>query len=84
MWSEELVNAPNIPRDIPVNQIIVTTVETIRNIAIMMLLTTHNKHSMFVGPTGTGKSVYITVSKFKLSNNILHIVTLAVSIIFPK
>lgn len=65
-----MANAPAIPRDIPVNQIIVTTVETIRNIALMMMLTKHGKQSMFVGPTGTGKSVYITVIIFLLGKPI--------------
>lgn len=62
MWSEELSSAPPIPRDIPVNQIIVPTVETVRNIALMGLLVTHQKPLMFVGPTGTGKSAYTIVS----------------------
>uniref|UniRef100_A0A6P7FSH9 Dynein heavy chain 7, axonemal isoform X1 n=1 Tax=Diabrotica virgifera virgifera TaxID=50390 RepID=A0A6P7FSH9_DIAVI len=60
LWSDELMSAPPIPRDIPVNQIIVTTVETIRNMALMQLLVQHNKAMMIIGPTGTGKSVYIT------------------------
>ncbi|XP_049773091.1 dynein axonemal heavy chain 7 [Schistocerca cancellata] len=59
-WTEELETAPPIPRDIPVNQIIVITVETIRNSAVLQLLITHQKPAMFVGPTGTGKSAYIT------------------------
>ncbi|XP_050309816.1 dynein axonemal heavy chain 7 [Anthonomus grandis grandis] len=60
LWSDELMNAPPIPRDIPVNQIIVTTVETIRGIAVMQLLVQHKKSMMIIGPTGTGKSVYVT------------------------
>nr|CAH7763962.1 unnamed protein product [Callosobruchus chinensis] len=52
--------APPIPRDIPFNQIIVTTVETIRNIALMQLLVQHQKAMMIIGPSGTGKSVYVT------------------------
>lgn len=59
LWRDELVTAPPIPRDIPVNQIIVTTVETVRNMAVLRLLLTHQKAVMFVGPTGTGKSVYV-------------------------
>lgn len=59
LWKDELALAPNIPRDIPVNQIIVATVETIRNMAVLNLLIKHQKAVMFVGPTGTGKSVYV-------------------------
>ncbi|KAK9511585.1 hypothetical protein O3M35_000215 [Rhynocoris fuscipes] len=59
LWADDLATAPPIPRDIPVNQIIVTTVETIRCMALMQLLVCHSKHVMFVGPTGTGKSSYV-------------------------
>jgi type IV secretory pathway ATPase VirB11/archaellum biosynthesis ATPase len=45
-----------------VNQIIVVTVETIRTWALLSLLIPHFKHVMFVGPTGTGKSAYTTVT----------------------
>ncbi|KAL1123751.1 hypothetical protein AAG570_001524 [Ranatra chinensis] len=58
LWSDDLALCPPIPRDIPVNQIIVTTSETVRSMALMQLLVTHNKHMMIVGPTGTGKSAY--------------------------
>ncbi|KAK9727720.1 ATP-binding dynein motor region [Popillia japonica] len=58
-WSDELASAPPIPRDIPVNQIIIPTIETIRNCAIMQFLVQHQKAVMIVGPTGTGKSVYV-------------------------
>lgn len=67
-WADELMSAPPIPRDIPVNQIIVTTIETIRNIAIMQLLVQHQKAMMIIGPTGTGKSVYVTVRLISFSN----------------
>lgn len=62
MWSDDLANVPAIPRDVPVNQIIVPTVETVRNISIIQYLIQHDKAVMIVGPTGTGKSVYATVS----------------------
>lgn len=58
-WADEIASAPAIPRDMPVNQIIVTTTETIRMNALMDLLVTHSKNVMLTGPTGTGKSAYI-------------------------
>jgi dynein heavy chain len=59
LWVEDLRDAPPIPRDIPVNQIIVCTVETIRYCHLFRLLVRHHKPVLVVGPTGTGKSVYI-------------------------
>ncbi|KAG5343357.1 DYH7 protein, partial [Acromyrmex heyeri] len=59
LWSDELLLAPPIPRDIPVNQIIVPTIETVRYTALFQMLVQHEKPVLFVGPTGTGKSVYI-------------------------
>jgi dynein heavy chain, axonemal len=57
-WADEIAQAPPIPRDMPVNQIIVTTVETVRINALLQLLVHHAKPMMLVGPTGTGKSSY--------------------------
>ncbi|XP_037882003.1 dynein heavy chain 7, axonemal-like [Glossina fuscipes] len=58
-WQDDVAAAPPIPRDIPVNQIIVTTKEHVRTIALLDLLVRHGKPIMFVGPTGTGKSCYV-------------------------
>uniref|UniRef100_A0A1A9WZY9 Dynein heavy chain 7, axonemal n=1 Tax=Glossina brevipalpis TaxID=37001 RepID=A0A1A9WZY9_9MUSC len=58
-WQDDVIAAPPIPRDIPVNQIIITTNENVRTTALLDLLVRHGKPVMFVGPTGTGKSCYI-------------------------
>ncbi|XP_071052666.1 dynein axonemal heavy chain 7 [Onthophagus taurus] len=72
LWSDELALAPPIPKDLPFNQIIVSTIETIRNIAIMTLLVQHQKAVMIVGPTGTGKSVYVIDFLLKKNNTAVY------------
>ncbi|XP_054642367.1 dynein axonemal heavy chain 7 [Dunckerocampus dactyliophorus] len=60
LWTEELKGARALSKDMQFNEIIVPTENTVRYMALMKLLVTHQKPTIFIGPTGTGKSVYVT------------------------
>jgi dynein heavy chain len=47
------------PKGTPVSEIIVTTVDTLRYGYMQELFIMHDIRSLFVGPTGTGKTAYI-------------------------
>jgi dynein heavy chain len=65
LWTDQL-EAPEIPNNARYNQILIPTADTVRYTHILQLYLLNGKQCLFVGPTGTGKSVYI--SNYLLNN----------------
>ncbi|KAJ3048328.1 Dynein heavy chain 7, axonemal, partial [Rhizophlyctis rosea] len=58
-WLETIPSEYVIPAKAKYDSIMVPTVDTARYTFLLKLLVRHNKQVLFVGPTGTGKSMYI-------------------------
>lgn len=61
LWTKYVEEEPPIQQDISFNDIIVPTIDTVRNNVLMSMLLEYNKPMMIVGKTGTGKSAYTMV-----------------------
>lgn len=55
----ETIETKALDPELEYSNIIVTTVDTVRYTYLLDKFVQHNMHCLFVGPTGTGKSVYI-------------------------
>ncbi|XP_076352834.1 dynein axonemal heavy chain 12-like isoform X2 [Tachypleus tridentatus] len=63
-WQDQLDEVPPISREALVHQIIVPTIDTVCYTFMLSLLVSHEKPMLLIGPTDTGKSVYITLKVF--------------------
>ncbi|XP_054071997.1 dynein axonemal heavy chain 12 isoform X1 [Rissa tridactyla] len=66
-WNGLIKNINYSDKNVKIQDIIVPTMDTVRYTYLVELFITHGKPLLLVGPTGTGKSVYV---KDKLMNNL--------------
>ncbi|XP_029456789.1 LOW QUALITY PROTEIN: dynein heavy chain 12, axonemal [Rhinatrema bivittatum] len=66
-WNESIKSTNLGGKNTKIQDIIVPTMDTIRYTFLLDLCIQYNKSLLFVGPTGTGKSIYV---KDKLMNNL--------------
>ncbi|KAJ7406929.1 dynein heavy chain 12, axonemal isoform X7 [Willisornis vidua] len=66
-WNEFIEQINCSDKNVKIQDIIVPTMDTVRYTYLLELFITHGKPLLLVGPTGTGKSVYV---KDKLMNNL--------------
>uniref|UniRef100_A0A8B9ERX1 Dynein axonemal heavy chain 12 n=1 Tax=Anser cygnoides TaxID=8845 RepID=A0A8B9ERX1_ANSCY len=66
-WNGFIKNINYSDKNLKIQDIIVPTMDTVRYTYLMELFIAHGKPLLLVGPTGTGKSVYV---KDKLMNNL--------------
>ncbi|KAG5460306.1 MAG: P-loop containing dynein motor region D4-domain-containing protein, partial [Olpidium bornovanus] len=60
LWTDAIDREAKIPANAEYSNITIPTKETVRYDYLLDLLLTHDKRMLLVGPTGTGKSKYIT------------------------
>ncbi|XP_069721684.1 dynein axonemal heavy chain 12 [Phaenicophaeus curvirostris] len=66
-WNQFIENINYSNKNVKIQDILVPTVDTVRYTRLLELFIAHGKPLLLVGPTGTGKSVYV---KDKLTNNL--------------
>ncbi|XP_039551458.1 dynein heavy chain 12, axonemal [Passer montanus] len=66
-WNEFIEQISYSDKNVKIQDIIVPTMDTVRYTYLLDLFITHGRPLLLVGPTGTGKSVYV---KDKLMNNL--------------